>query len=220
MKKLLQKDGFYLALFACVCIVAVGGVWITQNNVEELTNNELLVEEQVAEQENENEVHLIENDINEEEAVQTSTESKESLETAKKQPESKLHFLGEKITRNHSETEPSYSKTLDLWEIHKGIDVSAKKGSEVKSLLDGTVIDVFKDDEHGMSVKVQSQNNTEVVYSNLDENLTVKKGDVIKEGDTLGKVGETTLVEVTEGPHIHVEVFKDSKSVDPMSVIK
>ena len=42
-KKLLEKDGFYLALFVCICLVAIGGVWFTKNNVEELTSNDLFV---------------------------------------------------------------------------------------------------------------------------------------------------------------------------------
>lgn len=29
-KKLLEKDGFYLALFVCVCLVAIGGIWFTK----------------------------------------------------------------------------------------------------------------------------------------------------------------------------------------------
>ncbi len=224
MKKLLQKDGFYLALFVFVSLVAVGGVWFTKNNVDELTSNDLLVEEPKKEQasESEKEVHLIKNneDKKEEEVVQTSTESKENLETAKKEPQDKLHFLGSEITRSYSEKEPSYSKTLDVWEIHKGIDVSAKEGQEVKSLLNGKVVDVFKDDEHGISVKVESDNKLVVVYSNLNEKLNVKKGDSIKEGQTLGLVGKTTFVETKEDSHVHVEVFKEEKSIDPMTIIK
>ena len=42
-KKLLEKDGFYLALFVCICLVAIGGVWFTKNNVYELTSNDLFV---------------------------------------------------------------------------------------------------------------------------------------------------------------------------------
>ena len=42
-KKLLEKDGFYLALFVCICLVAIGGVWFTKNNVDELTSNDLFV---------------------------------------------------------------------------------------------------------------------------------------------------------------------------------
>ena len=42
-KKLLEKDGFYLALFVCICLVAIGGVWFTKNNVDELTSNDLFL---------------------------------------------------------------------------------------------------------------------------------------------------------------------------------
>lgn len=226
MKKLLQKDGFYLALFVCVSLVAVGGVWFTKNNVDELTSNDLLVDEPKKEQANESEkeVHLIKNneqeDKKEEEVVQTSTKPKENLETAKKEAQDKLNFLGSKITRTYSEKEPSYSKTLDVWEIHKGIDVSAKEGQEVKSLLNGKVVDIFKDEEHGMSVKIESDDKLVVVYSNLNEKVSVKKGDSIKEGQTLGVVGKTTFVETKEDSHVHVEVFKEEKSIDPMTIIK
>lgn len=232
MKKLLEKDGFYLALFVCVSLVSVGGVWFTKNNVEELASNELLLEKPETQQasEDEKEVHLIQNDIevnqkeednkSNEEVLQTSTESKENLETAKKEAVNKLNFLGSEIIRHYSEKEPSYSKTLDVWEIHKGIDVSANVGQEVKSLLDGKVVDVFKDEEHGMTVKVESAEKVVVMYSNLDEKVNVKKGDSIKEGQTLGVVGKTSFVEVNDGPHVHVEAFKEEKSIDPMTIIK
>ena len=40
----------------------------------------------------------------------------------------------------------------------------------------------YKDDKHGISVKVESDNNVVVVYSNLDEKTNVKKGQEVKEG--------------------------------------
>lgn len=44
-----------------------------------------------------------------------------------KESNNKLEYLGEKVIRDYSETEPSYSNTLDVWEIHKGLDISAKR---------------------------------------------------------------------------------------------
>ena len=220
-KKLLEKDGFYLALFVCVCLVAIGGVWFTKNNVDELTSNDLLVNKTKENSKKDDEIHLIENEKND--SIPTSTESKENLEKAKEKQESKvtkLSFLGNKVVREYSEKQPSYSKTLDLWEIHKGLDISADKGYEVKSLLDGKVSDIFKDDEHGISVKIESSNNIVVVYSNLDEKTNVKKGQEVKEGQVLGTVGNTTSVEREDGTHIHIEAFKGKESIDPMTIIK
>ena len=204
-KKLLEKDGFYLALFVCVCLVAIGGVWFTKNNVDELTSNDLLVNKTKENSKKDDEIHLIENEKND--SIPTSTESKENLEKAKEKQESKvtkLSFLGNKVVREYSEKQPSYSKTLDLWEIHKGLDISADKGYEVKSLLDGKVSNIFKDDEHGISVKIESSNNIVVVYSNLDEKTNVKKGQEVKEGQVLGTVGNTTSVECEDETHIHI----------------
>ncbi len=223
-KKLLEKDGFYLALFACICLVAIGGVWFTKNNVEELTSNDLFVNKtNESAKKDDDEVHLIEKEINKDDSIPTSTESKENLAQAKKKQEnkiSKLSFLGTEIIREYSETKPSYSKTLDLWEVHKGIDISADKGYEVKSLLAGKVVNIFKDDKHGISVKVESDNNIVVVYSNLDEKTNVKKGQEILEGQVLGTVGDTTSVESEESTHIHVEAFKGEESIDPMTLLK
>ncbi|MCG4763894.1 M23 family metallopeptidase, partial [Fusicatenibacter saccharivorans] len=59
-----------------------------------------------------------------------------------------------------------------------------------------------------------------VVYSNLDDKVSVKKGQEVKDGDVIGKVGNTTSVESLEGAHVHVTATKDGKSIDPMTLIK
>lgn len=223
-KKLLEKDGFYLALFACICLVAIGGVWFTKNNVDELTSNDLFLNKNNEDiKKEEDEIHLIEQEKNKDDSIPTSTESKDNLASAKKKQEnkiSKLSFLGSEVIREYSEKQPSYSKTLDLWEIHKGLDISSNEGYEVKSLLTGKVTDVFKDDRHGVSVKVESDNNTVVVYSNLNEKTNVKKGQEVTEGQVLGIVGNTTSVESKDGEHIHIEAFKSNQSIDPMTLLK
>ena len=143
-KKLLENDIFYLSLFVCVCLVAVGGVWLTNNNVNKLASNDKLVDDTSKNEE----IHLIDSD-KKEEAIPTTTDSEQNLSQAKeneKSSESKLNFLGSKVIREYSEKEPSYSETLNVWEVHKGIDVSTKQDQEVKSLMNGTVLDVYKDD--------------------------------------------------------------------------
>ncbi|MFI3209889.1 MAG: M23 family metallopeptidase [Peptostreptococcaceae bacterium] len=225
MKKLLEKDGFYLTLFLCVGFVSMFGIWFTRSSVEELAKSDLLIEkdinieEEFTQSEEDKEVHFIENNEYDD-VVQTSTESEESLETAKAQPEDKLHFLGDVITRGYSDTQPTYSETLDVWEVHKAIDVRGEIGQEIKSLLDGEVVDIFHDDSHGMSIKIKSDDNIDILYSNLSEDVLVSVGDALKEGDSIGSIGNTTAVEFKEGPHIHVEVFKNNENIDPMTVIK
>lgn len=216
-KKLLEKDGFYLALFVCVCLVAIGGVWFTSKRVDNLASNDLTNKDK------EDELHLIQDD--KDGAIPTATETEENLEKAKEKSastndKSKLSFIGNKVTREYSDKEPSYSKTLDVWEVHKGLDVSADNGQEIKSLFDGTVVDVFNNDKYGMSVKVSYDNDVVVIYSNLDKNVLVKKEDKVKQGQSLGKVGNSSAVESEEEVHVHVQAFKGAESIDPMSLIK
>jgi len=218
-KKLLENDSFYLALFVCVCLVAIGGVWFTKNNVDNLASNNGFTNDASKNNEND-ELHLIQKDNDD--AIPTSTDSNQNLEQAKEKQktESKLSYLGTEVVREYSEKEPSYSKTLNLWEIHKGIDVSANKGQEIKSLLDGTVVDIYKDDEYGMSVKIKSENDTVVVYSNLDSKTKVKKDQQVKQGDVIGIVGQTSEVEISDGTHVHVQAYKGEESINPMDLMK
>lgn len=211
-KKLLENDIFYLSLFVCVCLVAVGGVWLTNSNVNKLASNDTDRNE---------EIHLIDND-KKEDAIPTTTDSDQNLAKAKEEKEDssdKLSFLGTKVIREFSEKEPSYSETLNVWEIHKGVDVSTTEGQEIKSLLNGKVIDVYKDDEHGMSVKVQYDNDIIVVYSNLSEDIKIEKNQELEEGQCIGLAGNTTAVESESEQHVHVEAFKGEESIDPMSLI-
>ena len=218
--KLLEKDGFYLALFVCVCLVAIGGIWFTKNSVDELASKNGFLEDgkEISKVNEEDEIHLIEK---EDDSVPTSTQSKENLEMAKeKESNNKLEYLGEKVIRDYSETEPSYSNTLDVWEIHKGLDISAKKGSKIKTIIDGKVTDIYKDDNHGVSVKVEGKDKLIVIYSNLEEKVSVKKGQEVKEGDIIGKVGNSTTVESLDGPHVHLTATKNGKAINPMTLIK
>ena len=70
-----------------------------------------------------------------------------------------------------------------------------------------------------MSVKIQSDNDTIVVYSNLSEDIKVEKNQEIKEEQCIGLAGNTTSVESKDEQHIHVEAFKGKEPIDPMSLI-
>ncbi|MDR1774129.1 MAG: M23 family metallopeptidase [Clostridioides sp.] len=211
-KNLLEKDGFYLSLFLCVCLLAVGGIWYTNRNVDQLAKDK------------DNEIHLIEGEDNK---VPTSTNSEEDLEKAKDSSstntntESKLSYLGTSVLRGYSDKEPSYSKTLDQWEIHKAIDISSEVGTDVKSLTAGTVEDVFTSDKYGVSVKIKKDGKDEyIVYSNLAKDAKVKKGDTVKQGQVIGQIGETAKAECEDGAHLHLEAYKGNELVDPSNLLK
>lgn len=210
-KKLLEKDAFYLSLFICICILAIGGIWFTNKNVDNLLSKNTPTK-------SEDEIHLTEDEKND--VLPTATDSDQNLAKAKEAEHNKISYLGNQVIRDYSEKEPSYSETLEVWEIHKAIDIEANENQEVKSLTPGTVLDVYDDDEYGMSVKIKSGKDTVFVYSSLGKNITVKKGDEIKEGQCIGYAGNTSDVEFLSGVHVHLEAYKNNTAINPMSLLE
>ena len=210
-KKLLEKDAFYLSLFICICIIAIGGIWFTNKNVDNLLSKNTLAN-------NEDEIHLTEDEKND--VLPTTTDSDQNLAKAKEAEHNKISYLGNQIIRSYSEKEPSYSETLEVWEIHKAVDIEANENQEIKSLTSGTVLDVYDDDQYGMSVKIQSDPNTVFIYSSLSKNITVNKGDEIEEGQCIGYAGNTSDVECLSGVHVHLEAYKNNTAINPMSLLE
>ena len=219
-KKLLEKDIFYLSLFICICLVALGGIIFTNKNLNKLVSNNDSVNK-------DNEINLVKD---KDDSVPTSTESKQNLEKAKEEnkqqtqktekeqtkSESKLNYIGTEVLRQYSTEMPSYSKTLDVWEIHKGLDVAAEDGAEIKSILDGTVESVYSDDKYGTSIKLSYADGLTVIYSGIKENVSLQKGDTVKEGDCIGYVGNTGD---STGFHLHFEVMQNGVRVNPMDMV-
>lgn len=210
-KKLLEKDAFYLSLFICICIMAIGGIWFTNKNVDNLLSSNTPTKDT-------DEIHLTEDEKND--VLPTTTDSDQNLAQAKEAENNKISYLGNQVIRNYSEKEPSYSETLEVWEIHKGIDIEANENQEVKSLTSGTVLDVYNDDEYGISIKIQSNKDNAFVYSSLSKNVKVNKGDEIKEGQCIGYAGNTSNVECLSGVHVHLEAYKNNIAINPMSLLE
>jgi murein DD-endopeptidase MepM/ murein hydrolase activator NlpD len=114
----------------------------------------------------------------------------------------------------------SYGATNKFHQFHKGMDLATQLGTPIYSLAQGTVItatehlDGFKN--YGTMVVVDHGNGLQSLYAHLGS-LTVKEGEVIKSGQTIGTVGMTGK---TTGPHLHLEILKDGKRINPHPYVK
>ena len=108
-----------------------------------------------------------------------------------------------------------YSKTLDMWKVHDGIDICANDGEEVKASEKGIVERVYEDSFYGTSVIIDHQNGIKTVYRNLVKEATVKEKQEIKKGQKIGNVGDTSNGEAKDETHIHFEVIKNGEIVNP-----
>lgn len=112
-----------------------------------------------------------------------------------------------------------YSRTLDQWTTHTGVDIAAPKGSDVYSVFTGTVSGIFEDDSLGVMVEICGKNGMTAVYGNLKADPPVKEGARVNAGDIIGFVGDTALSECGDKSHVHFELLKDDKYVDPQQYV-
>ena len=123
------------------------------------------------------------------------------------------------VEKSHSLEVPVFSNTLGDWRIHTGIDIAAEEGTEVYAAADGVVSRVWSDPFHGKSVEITHEGGIVSVYSNLAGEVSVKEGDTVASGALIGKVGDTSLAELADEPHIHFEIKLEGVSVNPLDYI-
>ena len=119
------------------------------------------------------------------------------------------------IQKMYSIDKVIYSKTLQQWKTHDGIDVVSASSSDVKSIEKGVVSNVYTDSFYGTTIEVEHINGYKSVYSNLDENVYVNIGESVIKGQKIGKLGNTSVGEYLDDEHLHFMLYLNDKSVDP-----
>lgn len=125
---------------------------------------------------------------------------------------------GGRVTNPYSGGELVKSRTLGEWRTHDGIDISAAEGDPVKAAADGVVKDVRKDSRWGWVIEAEHGDVT-VLYCGLDEAVKTAAGQQLKQGDIIGKVGNSSVMEASEEPHLHLSMKQSGKWIDPAEVL-
>lgn len=107
-----------------------------------------------------------------------------------------------------------YFETLDQYQCNPALFVKANVGTEVKAIWGGTVTKVEKSQRYGQLLTVDMGNGYVTTYGQLGD-VTVKKGDSIETGATIGKIAEPTNYFLLEGAHLYLKMTKDGKPVNP-----
>lgn len=95
--------------------------------------------------------------------------------------------------------------------FHYGLDIGADKGEEILSFADGTVRESGTSDSYGNYIIVDHADGFSTLYAHCSK-ITAKQGDKVKAGDKIAEVGATG---VATGNHLHFEVWRDGKILDP-----
>ena len=98
--------------------------------------------------------------------------------------------------------------------MHYGMDFSAKTGTEIYSTGDGVVLKVKRSKRgYGNYVKINHGFGYETLYAHMSKYI-VKKGQKVKRGEVIGFVGNSGI---STAPHLHYEVRKDNKKINPVN---
>lgn len=124
------------------------------------------------------------------------------------------------ISKQYAKDNLLYSATLEEWTTHSGIDIKADKTSVVKASADGKVKSIKNDPRYGLSIIIEHKNGYETLYANLLTSEFVEVGEEVKQGQSIGTVGNTATFEILDEPHLHFEISKDGEIVDPNEFIK
>lgn len=150
--------------------------------------------------------------------AKTTAPKSSSASTATKTQSFIMPVSGE-VTFEYAKDKLVYSKTLEEWRTHEGLDLAADRGTPVKAVADGVVSDIKNDPRFGIIVVIDHANGLKSEYANLASDDMVTVNQKIKQGDIIGSVGNTAAFESAEQSHLHFEVLKDNASVDPSSYL-
>jgi murein DD-endopeptidase MepM/ murein hydrolase activator NlpD len=99
--------------------------------------------------------------------------------------------------------------------MHTGLDFAGKPGSEIVTVASGVVTWAGRDGDYGNTVEISHGDDYVTRYAHNKE-ILVQPGDVVRKGETIALMGSSGRA---TGNHLHYEVYKNGRSVDPASYV-
>ena len=205
------KNRAAIALALCFCVLVLTSFLAVKSTLDKIKDSGTAVTD------NETAVTESSSPVSETPVVDSQDNSKQ--ETAPQRVAYIMPVEGT-VQKNYAMDSLVYSKTLDQYMTHPGVDIHAALSAEVYAVADGTVTKVYNDDRYGITVCITHDDGIVSRYSNLSEHGLAETGDEIKQGQKIGNIGETSLFESLEEAHLHFEMTKDGNCTDPADFIK
>ena len=123
------------------------------------------------------------------------------------------------VIMNYSMDKVIYHETLEQFKTNPAIIIAAEIGTEVLSAAKGKITSITNEDETGLTVTASIGNGYSLVYGQL-EDVTVEVGDIVEEGEVIGKVAKPTKFYSVEGSNLYFQVLKDEETMNPMTLLR
>ncbi len=101
-------------------------------------------------------------------------------------------------------------------QFHKGVDIPGRTGDPVIAVADGVVVRSEKQSALGNVIEINHGDGMRTLYAHNSKNV-VSVGTSVSKGDKIAEVGSTGR---STGPHVHFQVYKNGRSVDPKPFIR
>jgi len=98
--------------------------------------------------------------------------------------------------------------------MHAGLDLAAAYGSPIVAAADGRVVSAGWAGGYGNLVRIAHAGGLQTMYGHMSR-IAARSGESVRQGQLIGYVGSTGL---STGPHLHYEVLKNGRPVNPASV--
>lgn len=220
----LRREGFYVVLFLCLCIIATVAA-IATRNTKKVDEKPQTSQNAKVDLEQPNSVTISQKDkeINNAVQVKDNTKAKDTGIQVPTKQEVAVSKTSEPqfIKPVEGKIVMKYSQEPVLWERsgtarpNFGININAKVGTGVKAVADGEVKAVKHDDSFGTVVTIYHPSSGKATfYGNLDKEVKVKVGDKVTQGQQIGKIGDTSLRGMSEeigNNFLHFQVLKNLK---------
>jgi len=100
--------------------------------------------------------------------------------------------------------------------FHRGVDIASKRGSPVHAVASGVVMKAGKKSGYGYYVEINHVDGLVTKYAH-NSAIFVEPGDLVDKGDVIGQVGSSGR---STGPHVHFEITRNGKSINPSKYLK
>ncbi len=205
--RMMEKQGFYVVLAVCVLVIVLSAVLTFRQRKE--AEIPVVIEEVTSAGGTQQAQTL-------EEALVASQGASEPLVVPTEAPLRFAQPVSGITIRFFATEEPQYFQATNTWQVHGGIDLQTDYGTPVSCSAEGVVQRVWESGELGLCVEVSHEGGYTTLYAGLSQASYVQSGDPVHRGQVIGHAGNGVLAEAADGPHLHFEVRRDGKLMDPL----
>lgn len=112
-------------------------------------------------------------------------------------------------------TTSDFGDTISRTASHNGHDWAVNTGTKVRAAAEGVVELAYFSESYGYNILINHNNGFKTRYAHLSE-VKVSKGEKVEQSQVIALSGSTGF---STGPHLHFEVVKDGKRVNPIEYV-